>query len=218
MVYYICAGEDGQKKSHEYLALAARDFVSRRKMQDLRALRRVCSSRGSRKACGSSAVCAGREAGPWAAYGEEGFAVEKRPGGKPFFRDHPDLHFSISHSGEYWMCAFSEAELGLDIQAVSEGRRYGRISRRFFHPEEQAYLEAAGCRDFFDIWAAKEAYLKYTGEGLPHGMDKESVIRGGRFAKTIGNGCLKKINFHGGYRVWLCSKEPARYELIGYPG
>ena len=33
--------------------------------------------------------------------------------GKPYFPDAPQLQFSISHSGAYWLCAFSAAPVGV---------------------------------------------------------------------------------------------------------
>ena len=37
--------------------------------------------------------------------------------GKPWFPAAPELHFSISHSGGLWVCAFAHAPVGLDLQA-----------------------------------------------------------------------------------------------------
>ena len=37
--------------------------------------------------------------------------------GKPWFPAAPELHFSISHSGGRWVCAFADAPVGLDLQA-----------------------------------------------------------------------------------------------------
>ena len=36
--------------------------------------------------------------------------------GKPSFRDHPEIHFSLSHSGDYVMCAISDSPIGCDIE------------------------------------------------------------------------------------------------------
>ena len=56
-------------------------------------------------------------------------------------------------------------EVGLDLQLHTKGRKE-RISSRFFHPQENEYLRRCAYRDFFDIWAAKESYVKYTGQGI----------------------------------------------------
>ena len=36
--------------------------------------------------------------------------------GKPYFPSHPHVHFSVSHTGRLWVCAFADAEVGCDVQ------------------------------------------------------------------------------------------------------
>lgn len=105
------------------------------------------------------------------------FKAQRQPGGKPWFPDHPQLHFSISHSGCYWAAALGRQPLGLDLQQ-HQSCDIPRLSRRFLHPEERDWLEARGfsAADFFPLWAAKESYLKFTGQGLAAGLDNFSVL------------------------------------------
>ncbi len=94
--------------------------------------------------------------------------------GKPFFRHIPQVHISLSHSGKYLACAFSEREIGLDIQeCVDLHRDVLKISKRFFTPEEYSRLASFSVEEknsqtelFFRLWSIKEAYLKYIGCGL----------------------------------------------------
>ena len=87
-----------------------------------------------------------------------------------------------------------------------------KISERFFHTDECTYLEHTDYESFFDVWAAKEAYLKYTGAGIVHGMDQESVVQGGRIRESVNGARLQKIEFgasipgepDNGYKIWLC--------------
>ena len=85
--------------------------------------------------------------------------------GKPWFPAAPELHFSISHSGGRWVCAFADAPVGLDLQAHRPCRALA-LARRFFAPEEAEWLRSRGEAAFFDLWCAKESWLKYTGRGL----------------------------------------------------
>lgn len=143
-------------------------------------------------------------------YGMGEYELAKVPGGKPFFVNHPEIHFSISHSGEYWTCAFSKEEVGLDLQIEEHRHRIEKISKRFFAPEEQEYLEKCNYAEFYDVWAAKEAYLKYTGEGLAKGLGNHSVVRDGRLGGVFLTGekektvCLQKVDFQIGYHMWIC--------------
>lgn len=86
--------------------------------------------------------------------------------GKPYLRDYPDVHFSLSHSGDYAMCAISDSPIGCDIQKISDTRP--QVARRFFTQAEQLYLQ--GSEDpqveFTRIWTRKESYVKMKGLGI----------------------------------------------------
>ena len=110
-----------------------------------------------REAASLYLVRCGRICGENAAEAER-WQLEEGPYGKPRFVEYPDLHFSISHSGSCWCCAFSTSPIGLDIQAHGFGKgalrqeaegerlrlRMQRISDRFFHPYERLWLENGG--------------------------------------------------------------------------
>ena len=99
--------------------------------------------------------------------------------GKPFFKDIPQVRISLSHSGKYLVCAFSEEEIGLDLQeCITPRTEVLRIAKRFFTSEEYDALlsiygrdEKEGNEFFFCLWSLKEAYLKYIGCGLHGGLD-----------------------------------------------
>jgi 4'-phosphopantetheinyl transferase len=92
--------------------------------------------------------------------------------GKPSFVNFPELWFNVSHSEDKVICAFSEEEIGADIEWVYpvDLAIAIAISRRF-HNTEYAYvmdrptitekLEAV-----FRLWCLKESFLKNTGYGL----------------------------------------------------
>ena len=61
--------------------------------------------------------------------------------GKPVLRDHPDLHFSLSHAGDYAICSMGAQEIGNDIERVRPGKL--RVADRFFAEEEKAWLYRA---------------------------------------------------------------------------
>ena len=94
--------------------------------------------------------------------------------GKPFFRDIPQAHISLSHSGNYIACAFSCGEIGLDLQeCIGPHTDILRLAKRFFTSREYETLLSLSKENeeqekeiFFRLWAVKEAYLKYIGCGL----------------------------------------------------
>lgn len=130
------------------------------------------------------------------------FSKVRTKGGKPFFPNAPHIKFSISHSGDYWACAFGSSEVGLDIQEHKKCR-YRDISKRFFNPAEAEYLETRGYapEEFFRIWAAKESYVKFTGKGLSQGLAGFSVL------SPIEGAELRHIPFREGYSMCLCAEK-----------
>ena len=90
--------------------------------------------------------------------------------GKPFVPD-SDWQFSLSHSGDFMLCAFARnLQVGADIEQMRLMPDYEAIAERYFANEERRQLRELpdGRRQegFFRIWTLKEAYLKATGEGL----------------------------------------------------
>lgn len=88
--------------------------------------------------------------------------------GKPMLSDYPDIHYNLSHSGHYVVCGLGSQPVGVDIQKME--RPNLKLARRFFASSEADWLWAlpAGqqTRGFYDLWALKEAYMKYTGKGF----------------------------------------------------
>lgn len=83
--------------------------------------------------------------------------------GKPSFSDFPDLHFSISHTGNAVMVVFAPFTIGCDIEDDNRAARYDRLPR-FFTDAEQQRIHCAS--EFIDVWVQKEAYAKCRGLSL----------------------------------------------------
>jgi 4'-phosphopantetheinyl transferase len=98
-------------------------------------------------------------------------------GQKPQLEGGPELHFSVSHSGEHWVCAFGPQPLGLDLQQHRPCRTEA-LARRFFHPQEVAWLEGKDFSEesFYHIWTAKESWVKQSGHGFGKGFSDFSVL------------------------------------------
>ncbi|MCI8551212.1 MAG: 4'-phosphopantetheinyl transferase superfamily protein [Lachnospiraceae bacterium] len=104
--------------------------------------------------------------------------------GKPYFPEQPELFFSISHSGSFWVCAFAGAPVGVDVQKhvkkaweseKEAADRFERMADRFFHPREACWVKEEVYERFFRIWTAKESYVKYTGDGIGADFGKISL-------------------------------------------
>ena len=105
------------------------------------------------------------------------------PFGKPALRDFSDLHFNLSHAGDWAICAVSRASpLGIDIEQARPLPEFRDLAARFFSSAEQRTLAALPIskqmRAFFEIWTKKEAYIKATGRGLAQSLQEFSVPLG----------------------------------------
>lgn len=88
--------------------------------------------------------------------------------GKPYLTAAPDVHFSLSHSAAWAVCAVSDHPVGVDIQQCRSFKP--NIADRFFHPDEVQYLSSLSPAErenaFYTLWALKESYVKADGRGL----------------------------------------------------
>ena len=90
--------------------------------------------------------------------------------GKPYFPEHPELHFNISHCRGLAVVLLSDKECGVDAERRRPLRE--KIMNRVFSPEEQAALQAADDPDmlFTRLWTLKESYVKAIGIGVSYPM------------------------------------------------
>ena len=105
--------------------------------------------------------------------------IERTPLGRPYFRGLSGVDFSITHSGDIWMCLMSAGRCGIDFQYLRDTGS-AKIGERYFTVGENEYMEngmagpyigrfcGPGERPerFFDIWTRREALGKYQGEGF----------------------------------------------------
>ena len=91
--------------------------------------------------------------------------------GKPYFANAEDLHFSISHSGEYAMVVLSDKEIGCDIQQIKDINL--SIADRFFTAEERKYVKCT--EDFVRIWTLKDSFIQAIGKGLALPLNSFSI-------------------------------------------
>jgi 4'-phosphopantetheinyl transferase len=82
-----------------------------------------------------------------------------------------NLEFNLSHSQDLAVYGFTLARrIGIDLEYLRSATDVGAIASRFFAAQESEIINnLVGEKQqqaFFQIWTAKEAYLKATGEGL----------------------------------------------------
>lgn len=92
---------------------------------------------------------------------------------------HHTISFNLSHSEDMAIFAFThKQDIGVDIEKMTPHFNL-EIAKRYFTPQENAYLQQASIAEqskiFYTLWAKKEALIKATGKGLQIPLDSFSV-------------------------------------------
>lgn len=130
--------------------------------------------------------------------------------GKPRLTASP-LHFNLSHSGTYAVCAISDMPVGVDVE--QEAKVDLNIARKFFHPDE--YDRILACQNptncFFKYWVLKESYLKAVGQGLRRALDSFRIDSDGGSVRVTENGLTLPFVFTslqmGDYHLAVCCES-----------
>lgn len=142
-----------------------------------------------------------------------GNLILKTGRGKPYIND-GGVHFSLSHSRDYWLCALAPTPVGLDLQE-KRPCPYEELANRFFHPQESKYVLRHGKEGFYQVWTAKESYVKYLGTGIDGSFAKFSTApQKGKVFGPCQGGFLHHISFEKGYSLCLCTPKPMDYALV----
>ncbi len=109
---------------------------------------------------------------------DPGQPVEYLAAGKPV-RAAGDVHFSLSHSGPFVLCALGDGPLGADIQ---EPRPVRLSMARRFCPAERETLEALPSETrteaLLRLWCRKEAWVKAESRERMLALDEYDVRDG----------------------------------------
>ena len=100
--------------------------------------------------------------------------------GKPFFENHLNLQFNVSHSKGIALLAFTyDADIGVDLEPVNRKIDVQKLAARFFSENEAQTVLSLAYKDqfsaFFRCWTRKEAFIKAHGEGLSLALDSFEV-------------------------------------------
>ena len=98
-------------------------------------------------------------------------SLKKGPYGKPYLAGYPEIHFNISHSGGWAVCALASMPCGVDIQE-RRSIRSRRMVERTMNAREQRQIQEAedGTGEFIKLWTYKESCIKLSGEGFHQDM------------------------------------------------
>jgi len=146
--------------------------------------------------------------------------------GKPGLLNVPGIHFNLSHSGNYVVCALGYDAIGVDLQKMRSIDL--KLAKRYFAKDEVTWIFDLPVekqkKGFFDLWSIKESYMKYTGKGFALAMKSFTVNIKGEFPRSCELSVfegkeripvfLKEYECPEGYVLWCCSSDPASEEVL----
>ncbi|MBO5237738.1 MAG: 4'-phosphopantetheinyl transferase superfamily protein [Lachnospiraceae bacterium] len=106
----------------------------------------------------------------WKEYGISADKIRIGQGtqGKPFLIGQENVHYNLSHAGNWIVCGVGDVSLGIDVE--QEKKYSERLVRRFFHEEEVADIlsssEEERSKVFAMYWTMKESFMKLCGLGF----------------------------------------------------
>lgn len=90
--------------------------------------------------------------------------------GKPFLKDYPHIHFSISHCRVAAGCLISDMPCGMDVETVRKASP--ELIKYCMNEEEKETILSSPTPDvaFTRLWTRKEAVYKLIGTGINDGL------------------------------------------------
>lgn len=123
--------------------------------------------------------------------------------GKPLLQNDAGVHFNVSHSGRYVVCAVDGSPVGIDVEEIAPVDL--RIASRFFASGEKEYVQSAASGErayrFFEVWTMKESYIKREGVGLSIPLPSFDVFEAIRHRKAF----FEKVPQPGGAVCHVCT-------------
>lgn len=141
--------------------------------------------------------------------------------GKPFLKNSERLHFNISHSGKWVICAADSSVIGTDVEFIKPIDL--SIAERFFSQEEYKDLldknGAERLQYFYDLWTLKESYIKADGKGLSVPLDSFTIkANNGTIKMKTENrfrDChFKQYDIDRNYKLSVCSTSKTGFGCI----
>jgi 4'-phosphopantetheinyl transferase len=114
--------------------------------------------------------------------GPSEISISSEIGKKPFVSNpSSEIHFNMSHSGNWILIAFAKNELGIDIEKIDFDFAFQDILPEHFSEAEQVFIAAAAdpLAAFYYMWTRKEALTKAWGTGLQENLKQVTVLEAG---------------------------------------
>jgi 4'-phosphopantetheinyl transferase len=134
------------------------------------------------------------------------------PHGKPFVQAPDQIHFNISHSGNWVLIAIGNKEVGVDLEKMTGDFITDALLTECFHRHELKLIRESkdSVVEFFKFWTRKEAFLKATGNGIVDDLQAITCSEGSQQWEFSSlslemNWHIKTFIMDPSYAVSLCS-------------
>lgn len=125
--------------------------------------------------------------------------------GKPYLAQPiVPLFFSVSHSQDALFIAFSDKNVGLDVEQTERHVNYLPIIQKFPESERQTI---ATTQDFLRHFTAKESGIKWLGGKLSRDFSALSFIGGKLFYKGLPLHAFVTLREYNGFFLTVCSEK-----------
>lgn len=125
---------------------------------------------------------------------------------------------NLSHSGNYVVCAYDNAPVGVDIQKIVRDK--SGIAKRFFSEEEAKWIQMQEdmALAFTRMWTWKESYAKQKGSGIFKTKSEFYMTPDGEICERNAKNAKEQIYFKeillDGYCLTICTaKKPYLGEI-----
>lgn len=145
--------------------------------------------------------------------------------GKPFLRGEPNVHYNMSHSGDWVVAVIHSSPIGIDIEEIIPIDL--RIGKRFFTDKEYEYIMNKNpmnrLEHFYEIWTLKESYIKAVGRGLSIPLNSFNICINDNTISIETENEFKNYNFRQynidcNYKMAICHVKEAVDEEINIFG
>ena len=114
--------------------------------------------------------------------------------GKPVLHEPNGIHYNISHSGNWVVCAVDDSVVGIDVEMIKPIDF--KIAERFFSRDEYISFinqpEETKLMYFYMIWTLKESYIKTEGKGLCIPLNSFTIrMESNDISVSVGNEILE---------------------------
>lgn len=149
----------------------------------------------------------------------EDIIIKRDVYGKPHVVSVEKLHYNISHSNHYMICAVDHIPVGIDIEFVNPTRALGPFDWIMSDMEKEIFdsMHRNERRKYCHMtWCAKECYQKLIGIGINASLKDIYVDREQSMIRRVSEGMItlgyyQQLDIDDCYVASICSEHPIKH-------